>query len=120
MWNITDENLKNLQKVGYSRHTINYSCCYLRPFFISKIVSINASYLIKNDYLVRPYIFFEPVHDNTSYHSYAKVYENCIVKNNDFNNHVAETANHLISQDQSTLVLVQQYPQGDYLLRLLG
>jgi len=91
----------------------------IQAMFGSKIVDISASYLIKEDWLVKPYIFLEPIDGNGSFHSYAKVYENCIVKNDSFNNHVASTANHLVSRGQSTLVLVQQYPQGDYLKTLI-
>jgi len=91
----------------------------IQAMFGAKIVDISASYLIKNNWLVRPYIFFEPVDSQKDYHSYAKVYENDIVKNEPFNSHVAVTANHLVSRGQSTLVLVQQYPQGDYLKTLI-
>ena len=84
-----------------------------------KIVDISASYLIKKDYLVRPYIFFEPIDSKINLHSYAKIYEACIAKNASFNNHVAATARHLVSRGLSTLILVKQYSQGDYLKTLI-
>ena len=87
----------------------------IQAMFGSKIVDISASYLIKKDYLVRPYIFFEPVDSAVDLHSYAKIYEHCIAKNDSLNNHVAKTANHLTSRGLSSLVLVQHFPQGDYL-----
>ena len=91
----------------------------IQAMFGSKIVNISASYLIKNQWLVKPYIFLEPIHSDGGWKSYAKVYENSIVKNDPFNDHVAHTANHLVNRGMSTLVLVQQYPQGDYLKQLI-
>lgn len=91
----------------------------LQAIFGSKIVSINASYLIERGWLVKPYIFFENVPGTTNLHSYPKIYEQCVVKNDAFNNHVADTANHMISRGLSTLVLVRQYAQGDYLKKLI-
>jgi len=91
----------------------------IQAVFGSKIVDINASYLIKKDYLVKPYIFFEPIDTKTNLHSYQKIYETCVVKNTEFNNHVAATARHLVSRGLSVLVLVKQYHQGDYLKALI-
>jgi len=91
----------------------------IQAMFGSKIVDISASYLIKNKWLVKPYIFMEPIKANGDWKSYAKVYEHSIVKNDVFNQHVAETAKHLVSRGKSTLILVQQYPQGDYLKELI-
>jgi superfamily II DNA or RNA helicase len=85
----------------------------------AKIVDVNASYLIKRGDLVKPYIFMEPVDSKVNFHSYQKIYENCIVKNEPFNNHVAKTVNHLISRGLSVLVLVQQYKHGEYLKKLI-
>lgn len=91
----------------------------LQGMFGAKIVDINASYLIKKGDLVKPYIFMEPIDSNKNLHSYAKVYEQCIVKNEDFNKHVAETVNHLVKRDLSVLVLVRQYNHGEYLKKLI-
>ena len=87
----------------------------IQAMFGSKIVDINASYLIKKNWLVKPYIFFEPIENKTEFHSYHKIYETCVVKNDRFNDHVADTAKHLISRGLSVLILVKQYPQGNYL-----
>ena len=91
----------------------------LQPMFGAKMVNISASYLIKKDWLVKPYILFEPVNSDVDLHSYRKIYEHCIVKNEAFNNQVAREANHLISRGKSVLILVQQYPQGDYIKTLI-
>ena len=91
----------------------------IQAMFGSKIVNISASYLIRNDWLVKPYIFLEPVHSDGGWKSYPKIYEKSIVKNDAFNTHVAKTANHLVSRGLSTLVLVQHYPQGDFLKELI-
>jgi ERCC4-related helicase len=87
----------------------------IQAVFGAKIVDISASYLIKKNWLVKPYIFFEPVRTDVNLHSYQKVYSECVVKNDPLNDHIADTANHLVSRGLSVLVLVQQYAHGDYL-----
>lgn len=87
----------------------------IQAMFGAKIVDISASYLIKKGVLVKPYIFMVPVDSKTNYHSYPKIYKECIVENKELNDSIAETANHLAKRRLSCLVLVQQYPQGDYL-----
>jgi superfamily II DNA or RNA helicase len=87
----------------------------IQAVFGAKIVDISASYLIKQNWLVKPYIFFEPVRTDVNLHSYQKVYSECVVKNDPLNDHIADTANHLVSRGLSVLVLVQQYAHGDYL-----
>ena len=85
----------------------------------SKIVDISASYLIKRGWLVKPYVFFEPIEDNTNLHSYHKIYKTCVVNNDKLNTHVADTAKHLVSRGLSVLILVKQYEHGDYLKSIL-
>ena len=87
----------------------------IQAVFGAKIVDISASYLIKKNWLVKPYIFFEPVITDVNLHSYQKVYYECVVKNDPLNDHIADTANHLVKRGLSVLVLVQQYAHGDYL-----
>jgi len=91
----------------------------IQAMFGSKIVDINASYLIKEGYLIHPYIFFEPIDGESDYHSYGKIYKECIAENEPFNRHVADTAKHLMSRNLSTLILVQQYKQGDILKKMI-
>jgi superfamily II DNA or RNA helicase len=91
----------------------------LQALFGVKIVNISASYLIKSGYLVKPYIFFEPIECKTSFHTYSKIYNECVVNNDKFNRHVAETANHLISKKLSVLVLVRQISHGKTLENLI-
>lgn len=91
----------------------------IQGMFGVKIVDINASYLIKRGDLVRPYIIMEKINSNANFHSYPKIYEYCIVKNESFNKHVAEIVNHLVKRNLSVLVLVQQYKHGDYLKTLI-
>ena len=91
----------------------------IQAMFGVKIVDISASYLIKNGDLVKPYIFMVPIDSNVNFHTYQKIYENCIVKNDKFNNHVADTVNHMVGRGLSVLVLVQQYKHGEYLKKLI-
>jgi len=91
----------------------------IQAMFGSKIVDISASYLIRQGSLVTPYVFFVPIDTEVNYHSWKKVYKECIVNNERLNNHVADTANHIVSKGMSTLILVQQYAQGQYLEKLI-
>lgn len=91
----------------------------IQGMFGAKIVDINASYLIKRGDLVKPYIFMVPINSKANFHSYKKIYEQCVVKNDQFNKQVADVANHLVKRGLSVLVLVQQYKQGDYLKTLI-
>lgn len=87
----------------------------LQALFGRKIVDISASYLIDKGFLIEPYIFFEPIQDNCKLHSFRNIYSECITKNDYFNAHVADTANFLIEQNMSTLVLVQHIHHGESL-----
>lgn len=91
----------------------------IQALFGAKIVDISASYLIKRGWLVKPRIFFEPIVTQSKFHSYHKIYSECIVKNDIFNNHVADTAKHLIARGMSTLILVKQIPHGNYIKNLI-
>jgi len=66
-----------------------------------------------------PYILFDPIHHNNVPQAFQSVYSKCITKNQEFHNHVANTANHLISRGLSTLILVQRYAHGEALKKLI-
>ena len=85
----------------------------IEAMFGGMIVDVSASYLIERGFLIKPYIFFEPIPSDCTFHSYQKVYSYCISKNESFNKHVAETAQHLVDRGLSTLILVKTYPQGN-------
>jgi len=87
----------------------------LQSLFGRKIVEISASYLIDHGYLLEPYIFFEPVYHDCKLHAYQSIYSECVVKDDAFNLHVADTANFLIEHNLSTLILVQQIAHGKFL-----
>jgi len=91
----------------------------LQALFGSKIVDINASYLIKLGYLLKPHIYFVPIEHSCPFNSYAKIYKHCIVDNPDFNAHVAKTANYLVSNGLTTLILVSQFAQGEFIKSLI-
>jgi len=84
-----------------------------------KIVDISPSFLIKQKDLVKPYIFLEPIDSKVNFHTYAKIYEHCVVKNDKFNNHVAETVNHIVKRGLSVLVLVKQIKHGETLKKII-
>jgi len=91
----------------------------IQAMFGKKIVDISASYLIKRDFLLPPHIFFVPIDKATKYRSYAKIYSKSIAHNDEFNTHVANLANHFMSRGLSTLILVKQYAQGNYIKNLM-
>lgn len=91
----------------------------IQAMFGAKIVDISASYLIERGYLVPPHIYFVPVDSAVDFHSYKKIYSHCIENNDTLNNSVADTANHIVSRGMTCLVLVQHYPQGDYIKDLV-
>lgn len=86
----------------------------IQAMFGGKIVDISASYLIQRGYLIKPYIFMVPVDSKVDLHTYQKIYKHCISENNQLNDHVAELSEFLNSVGLSNLVLVQHYPQGNY------
>lgn len=91
----------------------------IQAMFGKKIVDVTASYLIDKGYLIQPYILFVPWSDNCDSYAWQSIYSSCVVKNDAFNSHVAQTAKHLIKNGMSTLILVQQYAQGDFIKSLL-
>ena len=91
----------------------------IQAMFGAKVVDINASYLIKRNFLVKPYIYFVPVDNQIDYRSWQKIYKFAVVENQPFNAKIADTANHIVSRGLSTLVLVQHYPQGDMLKTMI-
>lgn len=91
----------------------------IQAMFGKKIVDVSASYLIEKGYLVQPHIIFEPIEQDCTFHAWKTVYKHCIIDNQDFNRHVAKTANYLVSKGLSVLVLVTQYAQGDFLKTLI-
>jgi len=92
----------------------------IQAMFGAKIVNISASYLIKKGVLVKPYIFIVPIDSKGDWHSYPKIYKNCIVDNDELNDNVAEVTNHVTDLGLSCLVLVQHYPQGNYLKKKIN
>jgi len=91
----------------------------LQGLFGKKIVDISASYLIDHGYLLTPYILFDPIHHDSVPSTFSSVYSKCVTKNDAFHAHVARTANHLISRDLSTLILVKHYHHGEALKKLI-
>jgi len=85
------------------------------------IANINASYLIKRGFLVRPEILF--VHMNNMKHSkhktYANFYKYGIVHNELRNNWIKDMAINLQSLDRNILILCKQIKHGKILQDLI-
>jgi superfamily II DNA or RNA helicase len=94
----------------------------LKALFGKVLVNVTASYLIQNDFLVRPYIFNVAMKEDGSAHlgkpkfGYAKVYTTHVSGNAKLHDLTVSIVNHLEKLGVSTLVLVQRYDHGDELV----
>jgi superfamily II DNA or RNA helicase len=86
-----------------------------------KIVDVNATYLIKNNYLVRPDIYFldVPVMRGVG-KNYHDVYKNYIVENDDRNDLIIKSARKLVKEGRKVLILVVRVGHGDVLMDKLS
>ena len=86
-----------------------------------KIVDINATYLIKNDYLVKPKIYFldVPVMRGVG-KNYHDVYKNYIVENDDRNDLIIKSARKLVKEGKKVLILVVRVSHGEVLMEKLS
>jgi superfamily II DNA or RNA helicase len=90
----------------------------IKSLFGRNLVKISASWLIRNKYLVKPYIFNIVIDDDKpmSAKTYQKVYSQHISKNASFHDIVAMIMNHLKFLKIPTLTLVQHYNHGDAII----
>ena len=86
-----------------------------------KIVDVNATFLIKNDYLVRPKIYFldVPVMRGVG-KNYHDVYKNYIVENDDRNDLIIKSARKLVKEGKKVLILVVRVGHGNILMDKLS
>lgn len=84
----------------------------IQAMFGGKIVEINASYLIKQGYLVKPDIFFVPVEVDVPYRQYSTIYKHAVQDNDDYNKQVANIINFFESRGLKNLIFVQRIPHG--------
>ena len=86
----------------------------IQALFGKALVKIPASWLIKNNFLVKPYIFNVKIKDGAAghFHSYKRIYKDCIVNNKELNHLVAKLVAFFEARNVSSLTLVQQYDQG--------
>lgn len=93
----------------------------IQACFGREIVDINASWLIKHGYLVKPHIGFVPVKNMKAEKlgSYPSVYKLAIVENQWRNELIANLATNLVEQGRTVLVLVQQIIHGETLNGLI-
>jgi len=86
-----------------------------------KIVDVNATFLIKKDYLVRPDIYFldVPVMRGVG-KTYHDVYKNYIVENDDRNDLIVKAAKKLVKEGRKVLILVVRVGHGDVLMDKLS
>ncbi len=78
-------------------------------------MDINASWLIKNNYLVKPYIAFVPIKNfkGKKFGPYATTYKLGLVENQYRNEWIGRIAQSLSEQGRTTLILVQHILHGE-------
>lgn len=89
--------------------------------FGKTIADINASFLIKRGYLVKPIIYFDKV-DNMrgiTKSSYANIYKQAIVENEYRNNRIITFAELFRERGRKVLILVKQINHGNLLEKLI-
>lgn len=92
----------------------------IQALFGRVIIRISASWLIRNRYLVKPYIFnvrMSGLHGH--WDSYPEVYKHYIVENHDLNTLVARLSIRMRQAGIPTLILVKQYPHGNAIRKML-
>jgi len=92
----------------------------IKALFGKVIQKVSASWLIRNKYLVKPYIFnvrMSGMHGD--WKSYPQVYKNYIVENDDLHKLVAKITLRMHQLGVPTLILVQQYKHGNTLHKIL-
>ena len=85
------------------------------------IADINASFLIKRNYLVKPTIYFSSTSRLTglSKSSYPALYKKAIVENGGRNKIILNLANEFKNRDRKVLILVKQIVHGNLLEKII-
>lgn len=93
----------------------------IQACFGKEIVDINASWLIRHGYLVKPHIGFVTVKNMKAEKlgAYPSVYKQAIVENPWRNELISNLSQNLVEQDRTVLVLVQQIAHGETLQDLI-
>jgi hypothetical protein len=92
----------------------------IQALFGKVVTKVSASWLIRQKYLVKPFIFnihMSGMHGLAK--SYPEVYKNYIVENDDLNQLVAKLTIRMRQFNIPTLVLVQQYNHGEALKKYI-
>ena len=89
--------------------------------FGSVIEDINASYLIKRGYLIKPNIYMLNVDNirSTKYSSYTNIYDEAIMHNGLRNTWISNMASRFCQEGRSPLVLVKRVEHGEILNALI-
>lgn len=92
----------------------------IQALFGKVVMQISASWLIRNKFLVKPYIFnikMSGLHGD--WDSYPQVYKHYIAENDELNQLVARLTIRMRQFNIPTLILVQQYSQGNAIKKLV-
>jgi superfamily II DNA or RNA helicase len=92
----------------------------IKALFGRVVQKISASWLIRNKYLVKPYILnIKMKDDHGHFDSYPEIYKHYIVQNDILNETVARIAIRMKNMGIPTLILVQQYPHGNAIQKMI-
>lgn len=89
--------------------------------FGKQIANINASFLIKNNYLVRPTIHFAKISNmwGIGKSSYAEIYKRAVVQNEVRNSRILQLSEEFRRRGRKVLILVKQIAHGKLLESLI-
>jgi len=86
------------------------------------IADVNASFLIKKSYLVKPHIYFCTINNmrgKSERKSYQTIYKEAIVENEVRNQKIVDFANYFNETGRKTLILVKQIAHGKLLEEMI-
>ena len=120
------ETIQKISQAIYSKYTFGMSASpwrddgadiLIEAIFGKFIVNISASKLIKEGYLVKPYIKFisVPKMKGLSGCSYKEVYRRYVVENEDRNNLIVEGAKSMLEEGFTVMVLFKEIKHGKIL-----
>lgn len=92
----------------------------IQACFGKKIAEINASQLIRDKWLIKPFIKIVHVHGPKSlFKQWQQLYKDQVTENEEYNKMIANIANSYIENGRLVLVLVQQIKHGKYLSSMI-
>jgi len=115
---IMDEAKKARYRIGLSASPWrdDNADLFIDSYFGRRIVDIDASFLIRKGYLVKPFIKMVKLFtERCKFSTYASIYKNMVVENEKRNNLIEKFANRHVQNGDYVLILVKQIKHGKLL-----